>query len=117
MARRLPAGQARDRINPMRLFVNDEEREQIKERAKEAGLTVSTFLRAAAMYAVRPRAMLDMKAVEAMVKVNADQGRLGGLLKMYLQDQKPDRAQAEQLLAQIQEVQTTLKAMVRTVQT
>ena len=112
-----PGYLARDRTNPMRVVVNDSEREAIKARAKAASLTVSAFFRAAALGSVRAGSALDLQAVATLAKVNADQGRLGGLLKMYLQDPAPDRRVAERLLAEIQEIQTELKAIVRTVQT
>jgi hypothetical protein len=112
----LPPGKARDRINPMRLFVNTEEREIIKAKAEGAGMTASAFLRAAAMGAV-PRSAPDLRAVDTLAKVNADLARLGNLLKLYLQDSKPDHVAAVRLLEEIGELRSAARAAVRKITT
>lgn len=112
--RRLEPADARDRTNPLRTLVNTKERAVIVARARASGLTVSAYLRSAAIGAPLPRASTqDLSAVDALVKVNADQGRLGGLLKMYLQDPNPDRRTAERLLADIESIRVDLRAAVR----
>ena len=74
---------ARSRVLPMKVFVTDDERARIEQRAAAAGLSVSAFLRAAGLH--QPiRSVLDHEAVIVLAKVNADQGRLGGLLKLWL---------------------------------
>lgn len=87
----------------MRLFVNASEREIIKGRAKATGLTVSAFLRAAAL-GTTMRPAPDLKAVDTLAKVNADMARLGNLLRFYLTDSKPDHVQAVRLLQDIGEL-------------
>ena len=112
----LPPGQARDRVNPLRLFVNASEREAIKAKAKSTGLTVSAFLRAAAL-GTTMRPAPDLKAVDTLAKVNADMARLGNLLKLYLTDSKPDHVQAVRLLQDIGELRTAAKAAIRQIGT
>jgi hypothetical protein len=107
---------ARDRTKPLRTVVNAVERDIITERAKASGLTVSAFLRAAAIGAPCPT-IPDRKAIDVLAKINADQGRLGGLLKMYLQDRNPDRLVAERILADIEVVRVELKAAVNGLRT
>ena len=51
--------------------------ERIEARAQLAGLSVSAYLRAAGLGAPI-RSVLDSERVLDLVKVNADQGRLGG---------------------------------------
>ena len=84
---------ARNRLLPMKAFVTDAERARIEERAKRAGLSVSAYLRAAGLG--QPiRSVLDHRAVLQLAKVNGDQGRLGGLLKLWLVD-RPGQGMSE----------------------
>ena len=101
---------ARDRINHLQVVVNGDERRRIQERAQDAGLSVSAYLRAVGLgKAIRPAA--DHAAVLALAKINGDQGRLGGLLKLWLVD-RPGRGASEsevrQLLDRISELQGRL---------
>ena len=104
------ARDARSRVLPMKVFVTDGERARITERAASAGLSVSAFLRAAGLnQPIRP--VLDYEAVMALAKVNADQGRLGGLLKLWLVDrpgQGASEAEVRQLLERIGDAQSRL---------
>lgn len=105
---------AKDRINPLRAYVTASERKAIAANAKAAGMTVSRFLCTVGTGAA-PRSSLDHKAIATLAKIHADEGRLGGLLKMYLQDRDPDRRTAELLLRDIEAVQSDLKAVLRQV--
>jgi hypothetical protein len=102
--------EARSRVLPMKVFVTDDERARIEQRAAAAGLSVSAFLRAAGLH--EPiRSMLDHDAVIALARVNADQGRLGGLLKLWL-SREPGQGvpgtDIRQLLDRIGEAQAKL---------
>ncbi len=80
---------ARDRINHLQVVVDGDERRRIKDRAQEAGLSVSAYLRAVGLgKTIKP--VLDHAAVGDLVRVAGDQGRLGGLLKLWLVD-RPGR--------------------------
>lgn len=109
--RRLDEGKARDRSRPLRAVVNAEERAQIEQRAKGARLTISAYLRACAL-GIRVRSSaLEHEQVMLLSRVNADQGRLGGLLKLWLTDRPGTGAtirEVRQLLAQIEAVQAQL---------
>ena len=74
----------------LRVPVLEQEEDAIKQRAAKAGLSVSSYLRKIALdYPIYN--ILDYQSVDAMAKVNADLGRLGGLLKMWLtNDEKLD---------------------------
>lgn len=116
--RRLEPALARDRAKPLRTLVNARERDIITARAKASGLTVSAYLRAAAIGVLLPRAStLELAAADTFAKVNADQARLGNLLKLYLQDSKPDHAAATLLIAEIRAMQAELKAVMREIRT
>lgn len=104
------AGQPRDRVNHLQVTVNAEERERIKARAAAASLSVSAYLRAAGL-GQTIRSTLDHGTVMELAKVNADQGRLGGLLKLWLVERPGNGAAARDvraLLDRISEVQGKL---------
>ena len=100
----------RDRQRTLRVVVSASERARIEERAKIAGLSVSAFLRAAGLN--QPiRSVLDHDAIRELAKVNSDQGRLGGLLKLWLMERGGQGAPAidvRRLLDRIGEIQAQL---------
>jgi hypothetical protein len=98
----------------MRVYVNANERETIRANAKAAGMTASQFLCAVGLGST-PRSTLDHEAIAVLAKIHADEGRLGGLLKMYLQDRDPDRRSAERLLHDIETVRQEIRAVLRQV--
>jgi hypothetical protein len=106
--------EARDRTRQLRVVVSASERARIEERAKVAGLSVSAYLRTAGL-GHRIRSILDYDAVRDLAKVNGDQGRLGGLLKLWLVD-RPGRGAPEsevrRLLERIGELQGRLAEVV-----
>ena len=113
MARRTGRG-PRDRINHLQVVVDSEERAQIKARAAATGLSVSGYLRAAAL-GHRVQSVMDHKVVGDLVKVAGDQGRLGGLLKLWLVDQPGKGApeiEVRRLLDRLGELQGTLAEIV-----
>ncbi len=73
----------RDRNRPLKVLVTDAERAEIATRANATRLPVSSYLRALRL-GYCPKSTLDHQAIVALVKINADQGRLGGLLKLWL---------------------------------
>jgi hypothetical protein len=112
--RALKNAPARDRINHLQVVVNNLEREEIRKRAGAAGLSVSAYLRSCALHH-RTTSVLDHRAVNDLVKVAGDQGRLGGLLKLWLLE-RPGRGASEsevrQLLNRLGELQATLAEIV-----
>ena len=75
-----------NRRRPISVAVSDRDRAKIEERAAAAGLAVSAYLRAVGLGRAT-HAILDHAAVRELAKVAGDQGRLGGLLKLWLVDQ------------------------------
>jgi hypothetical protein len=105
---------ARNRLLPMKTFVTDAERVSIETRAREARLSVSAYLRAAGL-GQPVRSVLDQDAVLHLAKVNGDQGRLGGLLKLWLVDrpgQGLSEAEVRRLLDRIGALQGRLAEVV-----
>ena len=64
-----------DRINPLRVYVDEDDRARIKELAHSCGMTVSAFVRTAAL-GYRVRSVLDLEAVRTLAKINTDQAAL-----------------------------------------
>src|SRR5215472_3648166 len=106
--------ETRDRRCPLRVVVSESERSRIEERARSAGLSVSAYLRTAGL--CHPiRSAFDHAAVVELAKVNGDQGRLGGLLKLWLVDQPgtaTPQLEIRLLLDRIAELQRQLAEIV-----
>jgi hypothetical protein len=113
MADKIPF-EPRDRTRPLKTFVSPKERVAIETRAQAAGLSVSAYLRAAAL-GVRLTSVHDQKAILALLQLNADQGRLGGLLKLWLVSRAGVGAgpgEVRRLLRDIETVQIQLRALI-----
>ena len=73
----------------------------IHANAAVASLSASAYLRQLGL-GYEPRSVLDHEYVERMEKINADQARLGNLLKMWLaDDERLGRFDADQMTATI----------------
>jgi hypothetical protein len=103
---------------PIKVYCLPSERAEIAMNARSAGLTMSTYLlRVGRGYPVR--SIVDNQRVEHLLKVNADLGRLGGLLKLWLTDD-PRTAQFGEmtiraLLSKIDDTQGEMLEIVRAV--
>ena len=105
----------RQRVQQLRVPVLPAEADEIKKNAAKCGMTVAAYLRDLGLK-YKPSSLVDADAVQEMVKVNGDQGRLGGPLKMYLTNDErvkamgKDKANAavEHLLADIKTTQAQL---------
>ncbi len=99
----------------LKVVVSPEERATIQARARAVSLSVSAYLRRLGT-GFAPQSTLDQQAIGKLLRVNADQGRLGGLLKLWLSE-KPDQGMpaydVRSLLRQIEGVQADIKAIVR----
>lgn len=98
------------------VWVTDEERAEIAERAAGAGLSLSAYLRVAGLN--QPvRTVYDLHAVRDLAKVNGDLGRVAGLLKLWLATKRGEGAspvQVEALMLEFRELQAkTLELMGR----
>ena len=106
--------ESRDRKRPIKVYVSVRERSEIERRAAGANLPASTLMRMLALGFI-PRAAFDRQAIEALIRLHADQGRLGGLLKLWLVE-KPGQGASEveirRLLERLGDLQTTLAEIV-----
>jgi hypothetical protein len=99
----------------LRVVVSPEDRAAIETRARAVDLSVSAYLRRLGT-GFAPNSTLDQQAIGDLLRLNADQGRLGGLLKLWLSE-KPGQGMptydVRSLLRQIEGVQADIKAIVR----
>jgi hypothetical protein len=99
----------------LKVSLSPAERAAIEERAVATGRSLSSLLRDLAL-GFEPKAILDQQAVLALVKVNADQGRLGGLLKLWLTDRPGEGAptiEIRHLLHEIEGAQAELRRLIQ----
>ena len=112
--------QSRRRVHHLRVPVLPSETIEIKQNAADCGLSVSAYLRSIGLQ-YKPKGILDYKAVGELVKVNADVGRLGGLLKMWLSNDErlgvfnKESLEINELLQEIQATQALLLETARKV--
>ena len=78
-----PARITRKNSTPIKVWVLPEEKKSITQRARQHGLSVSAYVRQLSL-GLPVKSTIDKEVVADLAKVNADLGRLGGLLKMWL---------------------------------
>lgn len=71
----------RDKLVKFRAL--DSEKKLIEERALSCGMKTGAYVRSLAL-GYSPRSLNDHKVTKDLLTVNADLGRLGGLLKLWL---------------------------------
>ena len=106
--------ESRDRNRHLKVVVSARERAGIETRAAATGMSVSAYLRNLGL-GFQPHSTLDQEAMLALLKVNADQGRLGGLFKLWLSGQSAastETVEIRKLLVDIEECQRALKAVI-----
>ncbi len=99
----------------LKVSLSPAERAAIEERAIATGRSLSSLLRDLAL-GFEPKALLDLQAVQALVKVNADQGRLGGLLKLWLTERPGTGAptiEVRRVLQDIEGAQAELRRLIQ----
>ena len=79
------------RRDQIKVRLTPAERAAVEERATATGRSIAVLLRELAL-GYTPKSMLDQRMVHDLVKVNADQGRLGGLLKLWLTERPGEGA-------------------------
>ena len=104
----------RPRSNRMDVWADDEELAEINQRAKALRLSRSEYLRNLGL-GYQPKSQFDQEAVRSLVKLNADQGRLGGLLKLWLSEKPGEGASqknVKDVLNQIESLQQLMAQLV-----
>ncbi|MBL8498504.1 MAG: conjugal transfer transcriptional regulator TraJ [Nitrosomonas sp.] len=75
------------RDKKLRVPVLPFEEAEIKTKAQDVGLTVAQYLRNLGLGYQVP-SVIDNRQVDALLKINGDLGRLGGLIKLWLTNDK-----------------------------
>ena len=65
------------------MWVTPGEKQAIETSAMNCGMSTSAYLRKIGL-GMPIKSILDQNSIADLAKVNADQGRLGGLLKLWL---------------------------------
>ncbi len=102
----------REQNKALKVLVTPAERAEIAKRAGAVRLPVSSYLRELGL-GYRPKSTLDQEAVLALLKVNADQGRLGGLLKLWLTTRAGDGAPVGSVRALLHKIETAQAELAR----
>ena len=93
---------------PIYVWVTPQEKAGIREMARTTGNSTSAYLRKVGL-GYQVKSVLDFERVAELAKINGDLGRLGGLLKLWLSNDK--RLQGFNLVEQRRLVLTTLNAI------
>src|SRR4051812_8609164 len=104
----------RDRKRPLKVVVSQAERDEIEARAEAARLSVSAYLRSVGL-GHEPTSRFDRESIREMVKLHADQGRLGGLLKLWLVEKKGEGASASDIRSVLQQIESLQMELARLV--
>ena len=95
----------------LRVPVLPEEEMMIKTKASEAGLTIAEYLRNLGLGYTVP-SVIDNQQVDTLLKINADLGRLGGLIKLWLtNDRRTKYIAKSQLHMTLDTIRETQSAM------
>jgi hypothetical protein len=103
---------------PIKVYCLPHESDAIKAQARAVGLPAAAYLRNVGL-GMEVKSVLDYARVDDLAKINADLGRLGGLLKLWLTNDERLRqvkvAELRALLAKIERNQDQLRAIMQTV--
>lgn len=77
----------RPRGQRIEVWVNNDEKAELADRAAQSGLSLSAYMKAVGLNAPI-RARSDLSAVADLVRVNGDLGRVAGLLKLWLAEKR-----------------------------
>ena len=99
------------REKKLRVPVLPIEETEIKGKAMDAGLTVAEYLRNLGLGYQVP-SIVDSRQVDSLLKINGDLGRLGGLIKLWLTNDKRTKligkSQLQLTLDSIRNTQSTM---------
>lgn len=98
--------------NVIWVYVTNDEHRQIMDSAEKAGLSLSTFGKRV-LLGTPVESKVDARAVLALVKVNADMGRVGGLLKLWLSHPDQHAYEARRLLHELMRLKDQLATKIQ----
>ncbi|HAU1397623.1 TPA: conjugal transfer transcriptional regulator TraJ [Legionella pneumophila] len=99
----------------LRIPVLPEEEQIIKDNAAHAGLATAVYLRRLAL-GFKLTSSVDKQHIIELSKINADLGRLGGLLKLWLtNDERLAHIEPKTINLVLERIKTTQDAMLNVV--
>ena len=99
----------------LRVPVLTAEENEIKSNAANAGLTTAEYLRRLGL-GYQFHSAVDKQAILELSKINADLGRLGGLLKLWLSnDERLSHLKPQTMLVVLDRIKVTQAAMLEVV--
>lgn len=107
--------ETRQRNAHIMVRVNPEEKAAVEKKVAAFSYPSPAALVRDLLMDIEPKSTLDQQAILELVKVNADQGRLGGLLKHWLQSKGAEKdlvPDIRALLKTIEQNQVELKARI-----
>ena len=102
---------ARRRQPPIKVWLTQDERAEVAERAAQTGMSLSAYLRAAGLNH-QIKSIADADAVADLLKVPADLGRVAGLLKLWLAEKRGIGAPAfdvDRMMVQFRQLQSEIR--------
>lgn len=72
---------------PIKVYCLPDEKTVIERQAKQAGMSVARYLREVGL-GYQINSIVDYEQVRELARINGDLGRLGGLLKLWLSNDK-----------------------------
>lgn len=95
----------------LRVPVLSSEESEIKNNALKAGLSVAEYLRRLGL-GFQIGSVIDQENIQTLAKINADLGRLGGLLKLWLtNDERLSRFSPSMINELVHRIQITQDAL------
>ncbi|WP_051553486.1 plasmid mobilization protein [Desulfobulbus elongatus] len=98
------------KLKAVKTYLTQGEYDQVVASAAQAGVSVSTFIKRVCLAQEELRSTADQQAVLALLRANADLGRLGGLFKMALSE---GTGKAEELRPILRGIEQSQKQVVR----
>lgn len=101
----------RPRGQHFKVWVNNDEKAELADRAAQAGLSLSAYMKVAGLNAPI-RARSDLSAVTDLVRVNGDLGRVAGLLKLWFAEKRGQSARSmdiEKVMIEFRALQASIR--------
>jgi hypothetical protein len=96
------------------VWTSTEEYTGIVSNAKRVKLSNSEYLRNLGL-GYQPKGRFDQEAIGKLVKLHADQGRLGGLLKLWLSERQGEGAPAKDVRSVLEQIESLQMQLARLV--
>jgi hypothetical protein len=105
---------SRPRSHRIDVWADAEELVEINARCKALKLSRSEYLRNLGL-GYQPKGQFDQEAIRELVKLHADQGRLGGLLKLWLSEKQGEGASTKEVRSVLQQIESLQMELARLV--